>query len=368
MGNTPAKGNFPIVPQRVEYSGSEGDELKNGYLVCYVDGSEYQVEKPSFANIDRVAGIVTNQRTKGTVDASGLQKIGIAPIAGAAHHPGIEVFTDENVADLDILGAFPGFFEAKKYVGLGKPILRAMEAQDRSTTSGVVACDFGLSIIDAAELRKKVVIFSEDFIRPPGIGVSGLSQWVQTVVEVGTGTSEFTSRNDRAGGGGELLTAANDNDGINVQLNGLGFKLDKSCYFEIRQLELSTAVECEFFAGLSIVDTTIVASNPADLIGFLTLVDADLMAIAAKSSTGAAVDTLTDMADAVAVDLAFYHDRVNDTITFYINDVAVAAANAPVAANVPDDVLMTLSLALLKNAAGADNMRFDSILLGNYLA
>ncbi len=70
-----------------------------------------------------------------------------------------------------------------------------------------------------------------------------------TPVEVGSGTSEITASNT-SGYVAEIVTAANENDGLNVQLNGELFELtsDQDVYFGV-EFESNDATQIDIFGG-----------------------------------------------------------------------------------------------------------------------
>jgi hypothetical protein len=92
------------------------------------------------------------------------------------------------------------------------------------------------------------------------------TQFTTTVVEAGTGTNVVS--NDVTGNNWMLeTTAANEYDGVNLQLLGEAFKIatNKPFYFGCK-LSVSDATQSDLFIGLAETDTTLMATSSAHAI------------------------------------------------------------------------------------------------------
>ena len=91
-------------------------------------------------------------------------------------------------------------------------------------------------------------------------------QFTMTVTEAGTGNT--TAVNDTNSGSKMLITtAANEYDGINLQVKGEQFKLtsSKPLYFGCK-FKVSDATQSDLFVGLAETDTTLMATSSAHAI------------------------------------------------------------------------------------------------------
>ena len=175
--------------------------------------------------------------------------------------------------------------------------------------------------------------------------------WGETVVEVGTGTSEFIG-STLAGYVGDVITAANENDGWSGQLSGHSFELtsDQDLYCGI-EFKLNDVTQADWFFGLGITDTAILGGI-TDRIGFQTLdASTDLKFALEKDSTETLTASLATLADATNIFCEFYWD--GSGVEVFVDGASVAT---PAVTNLPDDVAMRLSLELLTGEAVAQTM------------
>lgn len=191
-------------------------------------------------------------------------------------------------------------------------------------------------------------------LQPGHLGsVAGASPagWTETVVEVGAGTSEFIGTTV-AGYIGDVITAANDNDGWSGQLSGDSFELtsDQDFYFGC-EFKLNDVTQSDFFMGLAVTDTAILG-GVADRIGFQSLdAAADLKFMLEKSTTETLSASLATLVDATVVFVEFYWD--GSGIEVFVNGSSV---ETPAVTNLPNDVALRLSLELLTGEAVAQTM------------
>lgn len=184
-------------------------------------------------------------------------------------------------------------------------------------------------------------------------GIAGASPagWTETVVEVGAGTSEFIG-STLAGYVGDVITAANENDGWSGQLSGSSFELtsDQDLYFGC-EFKLSDVTQSDFFMGLAVTDTAILG-GVADRIGFQSLdAAATLTFLLEKSTTETISSSLHTLVDATVVFVEFYWD--GSGIEVFVDGASV---ETPAVTNLPDDVALRLSLELLTGEAVAQTM------------
>lgn len=181
------------------------------------------------------------------------------------------------------------------------------------------------------------------------------TQYTMTVVEAGAGNSTVVNS---ATAGEALLftTAANEYDGINLQMKGETFKLEasKPLYFGAK-LKVSDATQSDILIGLCETDTTLLATSSAHAIAvsgdgaFFSKLDASTT-LAGKAYLDGAQSASANYGTAIADDTAFtvelYWDGVN--LKYYVNDSLIQTINA----SLPDGDL-TFSINYRAGAAAA---------------
>lgn len=175
--------------------------------------------------------------------------------------------------------------------------------------------------------------------------------WTETVVEAGAGTSEFIGTTT-AGAIGDVITAANENDGWSGQLSGECFELtsDQDLYCGI-QWQLNDVTQTDLFFGLAIVDTAILG-GVTDRIGFESLDGStDLKVAVEKDSTETLSASLATLADATDIFTEFYWD--GSGVECFVDGASVLDA---VTTNLPNDEALRLSLEVLTGEAVAQTM------------
>ncbi len=190
----------------------------------------------------------------------------------------------------------------------------------------------------------------DDFVA----GGASYPGWTTTAV----GASVF-AKVDEVGGVLRLLPNALDNDGIQMQTAEMFLPAaGRDIWFEAK-IRGDDVTEVDWFVGLCTTDTTIIATNPADVIGFWTH-DADLnldFEVSATAGGGAPVDTLTDLADNAWIRVGFWVQGLTRVVPF-INGVANATATSAVVANIPA-VEMGLAFACLTGEGVANTLDID---------
>ena len=184
-------------------------------------------------------------------------------------------------------------------------------------------------------------------------------RWTITVVEVGTGDSTIEVI-DKEGGQVRVNTAGNDNDGAQAQADWANINLASTnkVWLDFRVEVTEEVSVSDLFLGLSITDTSLIASPAADYAGwFCDTGDANLDFRCDKSGGGPASTTA---ADTLVLDvphiLGFKWD--GSTLTPYADGVAATA----ITTFIPDDVLLKISFGYLNgDAVQNEGMNIDFI-------
>jgi hypothetical protein len=195
--------------------------------------------------------------------------------------------------------------------------------------------------------------------------------WLLTVVDGDSDAAQVFNVSDD-GAGGILADTTNNkaNDANYAQLNGESFKtaIGKPLYFEA-SVAINDVDKADFFIGLGITDTSPLTTT--DRIGFQVDHDGNVDALVCQDSTESKTDTTVDVADCAAVanfaatkvKLAFYWDGV-DTVKFYVNDVLkVTKTDNATTIVIPDDEVLTPTIALLTTAAQVVTAFVDYVLV-----
>jgi hypothetical protein len=184
------------------------------------------------------------------------------------------------------------------------------------------------------------------------------SQFTMTVTEVGTGNT--TAVNDTNSGSSMLITtAANEYDGINLQVKGESFKLtaSKPLYFGCK-FKVSDATQSDIFVGLAETDTTLMATATAHAIAlggdgaFFSKLDASTTLAGKMYLDGAQTATAdygTALIDDTYVTCEIYWN--GSTLFYYIDGTMVNR----IAASLGDGE-MTPSINFRAGAAAAKTM------------
>jgi hypothetical protein len=210
-------------------------------------------------------------------------------------------------------------------------------------------------------------VFYDDFNDLNISATSGAAKW--TLLETAAGATELLSLTE-TGGVLELTQAANDNDVISLIANS-GFKLsDLKVGSPVRfgaRFKVTDADDCDIHVGLSIHDTSIVASAPADYIAFrLADGDAGLDLVISKDSALTIVDDFCDMADATyaRVFFEYFPGLVTDIgrLDYVVHTNGVTRRGSVDAnGNFPDDVVIFPTIQFQNGAAAADVANVDWI-------
>tara|TARA_Y100000114_G_C11751700_1_gene324657 strand:+ start:1375 stop:2067 length:693 start_codon:yes stop_codon:yes gene_type:complete len=203
-------------------------------------------------------------------------------------------------------------------------------------------------------------VYFDDFITDSVFSeTADNGDYLVTVVDAGTDNGEVVKIADDAIGGQLTITTNDaDNDSVELQLNGESFKAEaeKSLIFEAR-IKGADVSEFDWFVGLSITDTTVLA-GVSDRIGF-TSPDAtgDIDAVTEKDSTETLTDTTKDLADNTFVILRFEVEGTSK-VRFYVDSALVATHTT----NIPDDEALTPTLCIRNDGAAANTLTVDYVL------
>lgn len=173
--------------------------------------------------------------------------------------------------------------------------------------------------------------------------------YATTVVEVGAGNSTVAVT-DAAGGALIFTAAANENDGIQIQAKPESFSFAAAYPFYMGiKFQLADADQTDFLFGACITDTTLLGGM-SDGIYFQTVDATAAVTLEVEkdgTATSVAVGTLTDATD---MTLELYWD--GSALSAWVDGTQVA--NAIATTNLPDDELLTFSIAMLTGEAVAN--------------
>ena len=183
--------------------------------------------------------------------------------------------------------------------------------------------------------------------------------YTATVVEAGSGTTEWVP-SDTERGASTITCAANEDDGGSYQLLGESIKLDAGnwVYFRIK-MQIDDVDQTDFFAGFAITDTAILG-GVTDRIGFQSVDgDAGVDFLAEKDSTETKTEDVGTMTDGTDIDLECVGEGANSALYSYVDGAYASTQTATT--NVPDDEELRLSLEFLTGEAVANVMTLKKL-------
>ena len=177
------------------------------------------------------------------------------------------------------------------------------------------------------------------------------SGWTTTVVEAGTGTTEFDA-NNTAGRVGTITCAADENDGGQYQLLGEGFEFtsDQDIYAGI-EFQGNDVAQTDILFGLCITDTTLLGGMTDGVYWESLDGSATTSTVTEKDSTETQTDSVSTLTDATDQVLEIYFD--GSSVYFFAYGTQSSTIHT---ANIPDDEALTLSLAVLTGEATANTV------------
>jgi hypothetical protein len=205
----------------------------------------------------------------------------------------------------------------------------------------------------AARGTDAVVLF-EDFVLCGAVASDAVPGWTSTLVEAGVGESTI-ALTDASGGALLITTDANEDDGAQIQKAGEAFGFSSSqqaTYFGIR-LKSGEATQSDFLVGLCITDTTLLGGMSDGV--YFRKVDGSTSVAAVTEKDSSETETagvLTFAADTYYI-LEFYFDGTS--VEFFVDGARVAQHTL----TIPDDELLTPSIAFLSGNAAAETMTVD---------
>jgi hypothetical protein len=209
--------------------------------------------------------------------------------------------------------------------------------------------------IDAVgtDLTKTCHTFGGDF---PFTAADTPLGWTVTLVEGGAGESTVAT-SDTVGGALLITTDAAENDGVNLQMQDVPYKLTGTtpCYFGIK-FQISEATQSDFLVGLCVTDTTLLGGVDDGI--YFRKVDGstDIYFVTEKNQAESAVVVDTAVA-ATNVILEFYYDGTY--IRAYADGSQVYLGTVAAMTTFPDDVNLTPSIHFLTGDAAVETMTVD---------
>lgn len=187
------------------------------------------------------------------------------------------------------------------------------------------------------------------------------TEYTATMTEVGAGDT-IVSLDTTVGGRLLITTAANEDDGVNLQLNGEAFTFatNSITYFGIK-FKVSDATQSDFLAGLCITDTTLLGGMTDGCYFRSADGSATVSFVLEKDSTETSTTAITTMSDATDYIMEFIYDGRNGTIRAWTETGGVLSSEIvpTTTANLPNDEVLTYSFAYLTGAAGVDTASID---------
>mgnify|MGYP004453207887 FL=1 len=174
--------------------------------------------------------------------------------------------------------------------------------------------------------------------------------FVTTVVEAGSGTSELDQSNT-VGILSQMVTAANENDGISLQLVGPQFEFTSNqslVYFGI-ELDINDVDQTDILVGLCIEDTALLGGMTDGV--YIESVDgsASISTVTEKNSTETQTDSVGTLSDDTFHFLEFFFD--GSSVYYFVDGSQGDTIHTD---NIPDDVALTFSMEFLTGEATAN--------------
>ena len=187
-----------------------------------------------------------------------------------------------------------------------------------------------------------------DILNPNGTDPTG---WTTTVVEAGSGDTNF-SPNNVAGRLGTITCAAADNDGGSYQLLGENVQFDSNqLIYAGMEAKINDVDQSDLFFGFAIVDTALLGAVN-DAVYFESLDESAVVGIVAEKggteTTGATTVTLVDATDFI---IEYLWDGTR--LKAYVDGVQIFNA---VPANIPNTEDLRLSLEFLTGEGTANTL------------
>jgi hypothetical protein len=174
-----------------------------------------------------------------------------------------------------------------------------------------------------------------------------------TDVSAGAGTSAITGVASALKGGWIFTSAANEDDGIQMQAQSeMNYLVGPFPFYFGARFQLSDADQSDAFLGIAISDTTILAGCTDDA-GFRVADGSASLTFLLEKNNAETIATLATLSDATYVTVEMVYDGAY--LYYYLNDALVGSYSID-EANFPDDEHLAPSLAFLTGDAGVDTM------------
>ena len=179
------------------------------------------------------------------------------------------------------------------------------------------------------------------------------SGWTATVVEAGSGTTEFNA-NNTAGRLGTITCAADEDDGGQYQLLGEGFEFtsDQDIYAGI-EFQGDDVDQTDILFGICITDTTLLGGMTDGVYWESVDGSATTSTVTEKDSSETQNDSVSTLTDATDQVWEFYFDGSASTVYFFADGTQASTLHT---ANIPDDESLTPSIAVLTGEAVANTV------------
>jgi hypothetical protein len=179
------------------------------------------------------------------------------------------------------------------------------------------------------------------------------TEWTPTITEAGAGDTTMVIT-DKAGGALLITCAANEDDGVNLQLGqvaGESVKLDGSypLYCGIR-LAVNDADQVDLFFGVGVTDTDW-SGGITDGVYFSSVDESAVVNFVTEKNSVESSAAVATLVDDTFITLEFYFDGAS--VYSYVNGV-LASSQASGAATFPDDEELRLTLEFLTGEATAN--------------
>ena len=175
--------------------------------------------------------------------------------------------------------------------------------------------------------------------------------WVTTVVEVGAGTSEFSPAVADGQYVATIVTAGNDNDGLQMQGPGAAITCiaDRQAYFGIK-FAINDVTQSDLLFGACNTDTTVLGGMTDGV--YLESLDASasVSSVTEKDSSETQTDSLQTLVDGTNTIWEMYWDGTS--ALFYIDGSLVATHTA----NLPDNEGLRPTIAFLTGEVAAQTL------------
>ncbi|TFH43609.1 MAG: hypothetical protein E4H01_11830 [Lysobacterales bacterium] len=210
-------------------------------------------------------------------------------------------------------------------------------------------------------IGNNVVKYLEDFASWPVDNTTGdTTLWTKTITEAGAGDTTAVTT-DKAGGALLVTCAANENDGLNMQLGGVAgenVKLDGPypLYCGIK-LAINDVDQTDLFFGVGVTDVDW-SGGIADGLYFRSIDASAVVNLVLEKDSVESVTAVATLVDDEAITLEFYFDGEN--VMAWVNGVKVATI-AATAVTFPNNEELRLTFEFLTGEATANTATVEWI-------